>query len=498
MLLSGLLFGCSSPSSGGKDDPVLPAPNSPQIISADGQLSIIWDAVTGAVSYDVYLNDENTLSGAVELTTTQTEIIFDGLDNDTVYYVWLDYNTAGASSSISSPATGTPSTAVAPPATPVISFVKAFDSAFLVRWGSVPGATSYQVSINDSNTLTGATVKNTKLFQLIFNGLSNGTTYYIWISAVNTAGASTQSNPVTVIPVAGTISVPDAPSDLAITVQDDTNPEVISLNLTWTNNATNATLLKLYNSRIFIKRLEPTETSVQVYQSRGQKMAYYIVALNSAGESLHETARVYTSPWYVNFNSAGGSAVPSQNVLPGKKITKPADPALSPQTFLAWYKDNSYSTLWNFDTNTVTSNTTLYARWSSDSSWFNTAPSGGDLVITGLSTAWENSTNTGKNNIVIPASIGGNTVIRIEDYAFDNRTTLLSINIPTTITAIGNYAFANCTALTSLNCFSATPPAVGSNMFSNNTPKLRIYVPSQSVPQYKTSWAAYASIIVSQ
>lgn len=66
----------------------------------------------------------------------------------------------------------------------------------------------------------------------------------------------------------------------------------------------------------------------------------------------------------VTFDTQGGSAVTPVGVEHGKKITKPApDPANPPFAFGGWYKEKECKTLWNFATDTVTEDRTLYAHW---------------------------------------------------------------------------------------------------------------------------------------
>ncbi|PKL31591.1 hypothetical protein CVV43_01825 [Candidatus Saccharibacteria bacterium HGW-Saccharibacteria-1] len=70
------------------------------------------------------------------------------------------------------------------------------------------------------------------------------------------------------------------------------------------------------------------------------------------------------SPRYsVIFNSQGGSAVTSQNLEVGEKITEPTAPTKLGSVFAGWYKEASYTNAWNFSNDTVTANTTLYAKW---------------------------------------------------------------------------------------------------------------------------------------
>ena len=65
----------------------------------------------------------------------------------------------------------------------------------------------------------------------------------------------------------------------------------------------------------------------------------------------------------VTFNSNGGSSVPSKTVDPGNTVPEPFPYPTKPgYNFDGWYRDNYHK--WNFETDTVTGNTTLYAAWS--------------------------------------------------------------------------------------------------------------------------------------
>jgi len=65
----------------------------------------------------------------------------------------------------------------------------------------------------------------------------------------------------------------------------------------------------------------------------------------------------------VTFNVGGGSVVPSLTVSKNTTITKPADPTKIGYTFAGWYKEASCTNAWNFATDVVTTNITLFAKW---------------------------------------------------------------------------------------------------------------------------------------
>jgi len=72
-----------------------------------------------------------------------------------------------------------------------------------------------------------------------------------------------------------------------------------------------------------------------------------------------------TTTYTVTFDSQGGSAVGSQTVAHGGKVTEPTAPTRTGYTFGGWYKESGCTTAWNFATDTVTSDVTLYAKWTS-------------------------------------------------------------------------------------------------------------------------------------
>ena len=65
----------------------------------------------------------------------------------------------------------------------------------------------------------------------------------------------------------------------------------------------------------------------------------------------------------VNFNSNGGSAVLSQGVADGGHAVEPNAPTKSGYVFMGWYADSGLTNVWNFGSDTVNGDMTLYARW---------------------------------------------------------------------------------------------------------------------------------------
>ena len=65
----------------------------------------------------------------------------------------------------------------------------------------------------------------------------------------------------------------------------------------------------------------------------------------------------------VSYESNGGSGVEAQTVLNGKTVVKPADPTRDGYLFIGWYADSEFKTPFEFGSQPVTADTTIYARW---------------------------------------------------------------------------------------------------------------------------------------
>lgn len=96
----------------------------------------------------------------------------------------------------------------------------------------------------------------------------------------------------------------------------------------------------------------------------------------------------------------------------------------------------------------------------------------------------EKETNTlisSCKNTVIP-----NNVTSIGTLAF-LETPLTSITIPNSVTSIGDYAFMTCIYLTTIHIKATTPPTLGTEVLSECSSDLKIYVPAESYDVYKAA-----------
>ena len=267
--------------------------------------------------------------------------------------------------------------------------------------------------------------------------------------------------------------------------------------------------------------------------ANGSGMAYTngqeIVNLKETqGESLVLYAQWKTA-YTVTFSTGSGSTVPSQLVFTGEKALAPAEPTRAYNVFAGWYGDEAYLTLWNFDVNTISANTTIYAKWTpvkitsiealaaylaadtgspipvalemelSETNWNailsaintankfvsldlsactkSTASTGGGLRSNGDFDPLT-STTTGKAKIVnltLPTLATGIVEGASSNPTFKNFTALKIVS-GAGVTSIGDCAFSGCTALTSASFPAAT--SIGGYAFSNCTTLTSVSFPA--------------------
>ncbi len=81
----------------------------------------------------------------------------------------------------------------------------------------------------------------------------------------------------------------------------------------------------------------------------------------------------------VKFNSNGGSTVSTIVLSPNTKLTKPDDPTRLGYSFAGWYADAGLNQLFDFDA-AITSNITIYAKWSPENITVHFNSNGGSVV----------------------------------------------------------------------------------------------------------------------
>jgi cellulose 1,4-beta-cellobiosidase len=171
-----------------------------------GQVALSWQPSSGAISYKV---KRSTTSGgpytSIATGVTSTSYTQAGLTAGTTYYFVVSAVNASGESSNSAQAAATPSS-LPLPAAPTNLTATAGDTQAALAWSAVAGVTSYRVKRSTTNGGPYATVASGVTTASYLNtGLTNGTTYYYVVSAVNSSGEGANSRQVSVKPLAGTV-----------------------------------------------------------------------------------------------------------------------------------------------------------------------------------------------------------------------------------------------------------------------------------------------------
>jgi uncharacterized protein YjdB len=264
--------------------PVLPAPTGVSAVSGNGQVTVSWSAVSGATSYNLYWA---TTSGVTTTTGNRNAGVGNpftqtGLTNGTTYYYVVTAVNAGGESAASNPASATPQ--VPAPSAPTGVGVVAGNAQVIVSWTGVSGASSYNLYWATTSGVTTAT--GTKILGVASpytqTGLTNGTTYYYVLTAVNAGGESAASGQVSGVPQA---AVAGAPSGLSAVAG---NAQVV---ISWTGvgGATGYNLYWSTSSALTTstgtKIPGVTSPYTQSALTNGTTYYYVVTAVNAGGES---------------------------------------------------------------------------------------------------------------------------------------------------------------------------------------------------------------------
>src|SRR5215813_12725476 len=173
---------------GGGNPPA--APTGLAATSGNAQVTLNWNASSGASSYNV---KRSTTSGGPYTTiatgVTSTSYTNTGLANGTTYFYVVSAVNAAGESGNSNQASATPQNTQIPPAAPAGLIATAGSAQVSLSWSASSGATSYNVKRSTTNGGPYSAIASGVTSTSFTNtGLTNGTTYFYVVSAVNSFG----------------------------------------------------------------------------------------------------------------------------------------------------------------------------------------------------------------------------------------------------------------------------------------------------------------------
>ncbi|MGA2430043.1 MAG: glycoside hydrolase family 44 protein [Candidatus Acidiferrum sp.] len=274
----------------------------------NAQVGLAWTASANATSYNVKRG--TTTGGPYTTISSPTAANFTdtSLTNGTTYfYVVSAVNSAGQSAN-SSEASAKPTAPSQAPAAPTGLLATAANAQVSLTWSASATATSYNVKRGTATGGPYTTISSPTATNFTDTGLTNGTTYFYVVSAVNSSGESANSTQASATPVAPT-QAPAAPTGLTATAGN----AQVSLAWTASSGATS------YNVKRGTTTGGPytlvTSVTVPSYLdtglTNGTTYFYVVSAVNSIGESP---------------NSAQASATPANTPV---DVTVTINPAIT-------------------------------------------------------------------------------------------------------------------------------------------------------------------------
>jgi hypothetical protein len=191
-----LLVGCLPRTT----NPAAPVPANLVATAGDALVTLTWTASTGATGYNV---KRATINGGpyTQLAAPTSPGYKDSsvTDGVTYYYVVSALNTAGESAN-SVQVSATPEAPKVPPPAPINLAATPGDSVVTLTWTASSGATSYYVKRSTTSGGPYTKIAAPTTTSYTDTSLTNGTTYYYVVSAINSVGESANSAQVGGVP----------------------------------------------------------------------------------------------------------------------------------------------------------------------------------------------------------------------------------------------------------------------------------------------------------
>ena len=192
-------------------------PAAPAVTIGNGQISVTWQAMEGAEAYEVWVSMENNSGTASKYGSDITDSLsaaISGLNNGTMYYIWLKANNAAGTSGFSPVVNGKPMAGT------VVPSLTAGNAKIDVSWTTIAGADQYEVfyGTGENPPQAASQTINAPATSATITGLVNGTSYNVWIRGKNSTATGAMGNPANAKPIGimGTVTLASGNSQLSV------------------------------------------------------------------------------------------------------------------------------------------------------------------------------------------------------------------------------------------------------------------------------------------
>ena len=291
--------------------PQVAAPGAPVVQAAsagDAHVNITWNSVSGATEYKVYTSTASGIYTTPAATVAGSVYSYDatGLTNGTTYYFVVKASNPGGDSANSNELSATPQ--VPAPGAPTGLTAIGGNIKVTLNWSSVSGATGYKIfqSTTSGSFSTELETVTGSVYSYEATGLTNGTTYYFVIKAVNPGGDSPSSSEVSAMP----LTIPGAPTNVSATAGN--GQATITFTAPADNGGTPITSYVVTSSPGSISATA-TGTAITVTGlTNGTSYKFTVKAVNAVGDGADSAASNAVTPYIPSSGgNSGGSLAPT-------------------------------------------------------------------------------------------------------------------------------------------------------------------------------------------
>jgi uncharacterized repeat protein (TIGR02543 family) len=216
----------------------------------------------------------------------------------------------------------------------------------ILAWNTVTNAISYLVDIDGTEYTA-----NTNSYSL--SALTAFGTYTVKVKAIGNGTEFTDSSwsgsvQYTISKPVSKIEITGQPAKTRYAIGEPLDLTGLEVTATYSDNSTETVTITAADISGFDSSTAGTQTLTISYGGQTDTFTVTVVAVVTFNPN--------------NGNWDGSTANKTEEVA-GTTVTKPDNPARIGYTFGEWYKEAALTNQWNFATNTVTTNTTLYAKW---------------------------------------------------------------------------------------------------------------------------------------
>ncbi|PRX59211.1 DNA-binding beta-propeller fold protein YncE [Cohnella sp. SGD-V74] len=297
--------------------PATPIADFASVAKTSATATFNWTAASGATA----LRIEQSPAGANAWTAAETGAIaahatsatVTGLSASTAYDFRLVV-TGGSNAGISNTAVVTTDGVV--PGAPVLQPPVAGNAEVELAWSPVAGAAGYKVfqSATPGTHGTEITTVSDSVYRYTVTGLTNGTTYYFAVMAINSLGDSEASPPVSATPA----TVPAAPDN--VTAVAGNGRATVSFTAPADHGGSAITGYEVTASPGNIVVTGTASPITVTGLTNGTSYTFIVKAINRVGSGAPSTG----SDAVVPSSPTGGSNTPSQPTAPSQPATPPS------------------------------------------------------------------------------------------------------------------------------------------------------------------------------